>query len=139
MINPNELRKMLKRMGVGNLNVEELSAAKVVIYLRNGSVLEVPNPNVAAIKMQGMVIYQVQASERDVKTTPSSPQQQAAPAQSSIIMSRPPTAPEPAVSEEDVRLIMDQTGATRDDAVKALKESGGDLAEAILKLQGKKQ
>ncbi len=73
MINPNELRKMLKRMGVGNLNVEELSAAKVVIYLRNGSVLEVPNPNVAAIKMQGMVIYQVQASERDVKATSSPP------------------------------------------------------------------
>ncbi|GGP21480.1 NagC family transcriptional regulator [Thermocladium modestius] len=138
MINPNELRKMLKRMGVGNLNVEELSAAKVVIYLRNGSVLEVPNPNVAAIKMQGMVIYQVQASERDVKAT-SSPQQQAAPAQSSIIMGRPPTAPEPAVSEDDVRLIMDQTGATRDEAVKALRESGGDLAEAILKLQSKKQ
>ena len=137
MINPNELRKMLKRMGVGNLNVEELSAAKVVIYLRNGSVLEVPNPNVAAIKMQGMVIYQVQASERDVKATPS-PQQQASP-QSSIIMARPQTAPEPAVSEEDVRLIMDQTGATRDEAVKALRESGGDLAEAIPKLQSKKQ
>ncbi|MFP3307487.1 MAG: NAC domain-containing protein, partial [Thermocladium sp.] len=58
MINPNELRKMLKRMGIGNLNVEEINAAKVVIYLRNGSTLEIPNPSVAAIKMQGMMIYQ---------------------------------------------------------------------------------
>ena len=125
---------MLKRMGIGNLNVEEINAAKVVIYLRNGSTLEIPNPSVAAIKMQGMMIYQIQASEKDVKTTPT---QAAAPA-SSIIMQRPQTQ-EPPVSEDDVRLIMDQTGATRDDAIKALKESNGDLAEAILKLQSKKQ
>ncbi|MGC8597256.1 MAG: nascent polypeptide-associated complex protein [Thermocladium sp.] len=134
MINPNELRKMLKRMGIGNLNVEEINAAKVVIYLRNGSTLEIPNPSVAAIKMQGMMIYQIQASEKDVKTT----QTQAAAPASSIIMQRPQTQ-EPPVSEDDVRLIMDQTGATRDDAIKALKESNGDLAEAILKLQSKKQ
>ncbi|MFP3211142.1 MAG: nascent polypeptide-associated complex protein [Thermocladium sp.] len=135
MINPNELRKMLKRMGIGNLNVEEINAAKVVIYLRNGSTLEIPNPSVAAIKMQGMMIYQIQASEKDVKTTQT--QAAAAPAPS-IIMQRPQTQETP-VSEDDVRLIMDQTGATRDEAIKALKESNGDLAEAILKLQSKKQ
>ncbi|MFP3313027.1 MAG: nascent polypeptide-associated complex protein [Thermocladium sp.] len=134
MINPNELRKMLKRMGIGNLNVEEINAAKVVIYLRNGSTLEIPNPSVAAIKMQGMMIYQVQASEKDVKTTQT--QAAAAPAPS-IIMQRPQE--ETPVSEDDVRLIMDQTGVTRDEAIKALRESNGDLAEAILKLQSKKQ
>jgi len=133
MINPNELRKMLKRMGIGNLNVEEINAAKVVIYLRNGSTLEIPNPSVAAIKMQGMMIYQVQASEKDVKTTQT--QAAAAPAPS-IIMQRPQE--ETPVSEDDVRLIMDQTGVTRDEAIKALRESNGDLAEAILKLQSKK-
>lgn len=133
MINPNELRKMLKRMGIGNLNVEEINAAKVVIYLRNGSTLEIPNPSVAAIKMQGMMIYQVQASEKDIKTTQT--QAAAAPAPS-IIMQRPQE--EAPVSEDDVRLIMDQTGATRDEAIKALRESNGDLAEAILKLQSKK-
>ena len=134
MINPNELRKMLKRMGIGNLNVEEINAAKVVIYLRNGSTLEIPNPSVAAIKMQGMMIYQIQASEKDVKTTQT--QAAAAPAPS-IIMQRPQE--ETPVSEDDVRLIMDQTGVTRDEAIKALRESNGDLAEAILKLQSKKQ
>ncbi|MFP3298293.1 MAG: nascent polypeptide-associated complex protein [Thermocladium sp.] len=133
MINPNELRKMLKRMGIGNLNVEEINAAKVVIYLRNGSTLEIPNPSVAAIKMQGMMIYQIQASEKDVKTTQT--QAAAAPAPS-IIMQRPQE--EAPVSEDDVRLIMDQTGVTRDEAIKALRESNGDLAEAILKLQSKK-
>ncbi|MFP3179049.1 MAG: nascent polypeptide-associated complex protein [Thermocladium sp.] len=133
MINPNELRKMLKRMGIGNLNVEEINAAKVVIYLRNGSTLEIPNPSVAAIKMQGMMIYQIQASEKDIKTTQT--QAAAAPAPS-IIMQRPQE--ETPVSEDDVRLIMDQTGVTRDEAIKALRESNGDLAEAILKLQSKK-
>jgi len=38
------------------------------------------------------------------------------------------------VPEEDIELVMSQTGAGRDQAAKALKESGGQPAEAILKI-----
>ena len=37
---------------------------------------------------------------------------------------------------EDIKLIMDQTNCTEDEARNALKESNGDIAEAILKLTG---
>jgi nascent polypeptide-associated complex subunit alpha len=35
---------------------------------------------------------------------------------------------------EDIKLIMDQTGKTEEEAKKALQDSNGDIAEAILKL-----
>jgi len=36
--------------------------------------------------------------------------------------------------KEDIKLVMDQTGKTEEEAKKALEESNGDIAEAILKL-----
>jgi len=44
-------------------------------------------------------------------------------------------AEEISLSEEDVKLVMEQTGATRERAIQALVESGGDLAAAILRIQ----
>jgi len=40
------------------------------------------------------------------------------------------------ISEEDIELIVEQTGCSRDSAIKALKKAKGDLAEAILIIQG---
>ena len=39
------------------------------------------------------------------------------------------------ISEEDIKLVMEQAGVDYDSAKKALEETKGDLAEAILKLQ----
>jgi nascent polypeptide-associated complex subunit alpha len=41
----------------------------------------------------------------------------------------------PGVAEEDVRLVADQTGKSMEEARRALEESQGDLAKAILLLQ----
>ncbi len=38
------------------------------------------------------------------------------------------------ISEEDIKLVMEQAGVDHDTAKKALEEAKGDLAEAILKL-----
>ncbi len=50
------------------------------------------------------------------------------------ISSTPAIANEQKVPEEDISLVMDQTGRTHEEAEKALKECGGQPAEAILKL-----
>jgi nascent polypeptide-associated complex subunit alpha len=42
----------------------------------------------------------------------------------------------PAVPEEDVRLVMEQTKAPEEKVRRALAETKGDIAEAILRLQG---
>jgi nascent polypeptide-associated complex subunit alpha len=39
------------------------------------------------------------------------------------------------ILKEDVKLVMEQTGKSEQEAEKALKETKGDIAEAILKLQ----
>jgi nascent polypeptide-associated complex subunit alpha len=44
-------------------------------------------------------------------------------------------APTIALSEEDVKLVADQTGKSVEEARKALEECEGDLAKAILLLQ----
>ena len=36
--------------------------------------------------------------------------------------------------EEDIKLVMEKTGKSREEAEKVLKESNGDIAEAIMKL-----
>ena len=41
-----------------------------------------------------------------------------------------------AVSDEDVKMVMEQTGATQKKARGALEKAGGDLAEAIVSLSG---
>ena len=40
----------------------------------------------------------------------------------------------PTFSDEDIELVMSQAGCERDAAVKALSESNGEPAEAIIKL-----
>ena len=41
------------------------------------------------------------------------------------------------IPEEDVRLVADQTGKSVEEAKRALEETEGDLAKAILLLQTK--
>ncbi len=42
---------------------------------------------------------------------------------------------EKVIPEEDVRLVMEQTGASEEEAREELRKTGGDLAEAILRLK----
>ena len=41
------------------------------------------------------------------------------------------------ISEEDMRTVIEQTSCTKEEALDALENSNGNLAEAILKLQNK--
>ena len=121
--NPRELEKILKRMGI---KVEEVDAAYVEIRLKNGEVLRINNPTVALMRMPNKtLLYQIQAAEGSVqKMTPAPQPQQTAEYQP---------------SEEDIALVMEQTGATREEAVKALAEAKGDLVQAAMKLLQKRQ
>jgi nascent polypeptide-associated complex subunit alpha len=121
--NPRELEKLLKRMGI---KVEEVDAAYVEIRLKNGEVLRINNPTVALMKLPNkMWIYQIQTSESAVQKAAPAPQ--------------PQQAAEYQPSEEDIALIMEQTGASREEAIKALVETKGDLVQAAMKLLSQKR
>jgi nascent polypeptide-associated complex subunit alpha len=69
---------------------------------------------VAILQVQGQKIFQVAGGK---------------------VSEKAPERKVPTVPEEDVRLVADQTGKSIEEARKALEESGGDLAKAILLLQ----
>jgi nascent polypeptide-associated complex subunit alpha len=103
---------MMQRMGLSMDAVPEVE--QVTIKTSNKEII-IEEPEVAIVEMQGQKIFQVAGGKISEK-----------------IMERKPTFP-----EEDVRLVADQTGKSIEEARKALEESGGDLAKAILLLQSK--
>ena len=114
---PRELEKILKRMGI---KVEEVDVAYVELKLKNGETIRINGPTVALMRMPNKVlVYQIQAAEGSV--------QKVAPAAA-------PATSEYQPSEEDIALLTEQTGASREEAIKALVEAKGDLVQAAMKL-----
>ena len=99
-------RQMQRLMQQMGIKSEEIKASRVVIE-REGEKIIIENPQITQIEMQGQKSYQIAGTERT----------------------------ESAISDDDVKMIAEQTGASEADAKKALEGSGGDIAEAILKLK----
>jgi nascent polypeptide-associated complex subunit alpha len=104
---------MMQRMG---MNMNTIEDVQQVIIKTGDKEITVEEPEVAILELQGQKIFQITGG----RITEKAAERKA-----------PPTA------EEDVRLVADQTGKSLEEARKALEESGGDLAKAILILQSK--
>ena len=112
-VNPREARRMMQRMGMSMDSVQDVE--QVVIKTASKEII-IEQPEVAILQMQGQKIFQVAGG----KITEKVPER---------------VAPKLALSEEDVKLVADQTGKSVEEARKALEECEGDLAKAILLLQ----
>jgi nascent polypeptide-associated complex subunit alpha len=110
-VNPREARRMMQRMG---MNMEAVEDVQEVIIKTPSKEIVIEKPEVAILQVQGQKIFQVAGGKVSEKA----------------LERKAPTVP-----EEDVRLVADQTGKSIEEARKALEESGGDLAKAILLLQ----
>jgi len=106
-INPRDLQKAMQRMGIQQKDVE---AQEVIIRLADKDIIISP-PQVAKVNMMGQETWQISGPAREV--------------------ARDST---PDIKEEDIKTVIDQTGKTREEALHAIKEAKGDLAEAILTL-----
>jgi len=107
-MNPKQMAQIMKQMGIKN---EPVDALRVIVEKADGSKLVVEPAQVILVEMQGQKSLQVSGSFRE-------------------------EAGEGAdAAPSDVDLVMDETGASKEEAEKALEEAGGDLAEAILKLK----
>ena len=109
-VSPRDAKRMMQRMG---LSMGEIPDVQEVIVRTTTKEIVVENPEVAVLDMHGQKIFQV-TGERIVERE----------------IERKVTVP-----EEDVRLVADQTGKSVEEAKKALEETKGDLAKAILLLQ----
>ena len=109
--------RMMQKMGV---KMDELQDVSQVIIKTPSKDIVIETPTVTLVTVQGQIMYQIVGGEASEK-------QPAAAGQSVSAISPP---------ETDVLLVVQQTGKTADEARKALADSGGDLARAILLLKG---
>lgn len=112
-VNPREARRMMQRMG---MSMDAVADVEQVVIKTGSKEIMIEEPEVAVLEMQGQKIFQVTGGKITEKAAERKPS---------------------AIAEEDVRLVADQTGKSPDEARRALEESGGDLAKAILLLQSK--
>ncbi len=113
----------MQRMG---MQMNEVGNVTRVIIQSPGKEIVIEQPTVTSINVQGQKMYQVLGGKVNERV----PQ--------AVQASTPQTAPEPMpahVLDEDVLLVSQQAKVSMDVARKALTESGGDLARAILQLQ----
>jgi nascent polypeptide-associated complex subunit alpha len=110
-MSPRNAKRMMQRMG---MNMGEMPEVQEVIFRTNDKEIVVENAQVAVLEMQGQKIFQVtgQVSERGLEN------------EAKVV-----------IAEEDAQLVADQTGKSIEEARRALEESDGDLAKAILLLQ----
>jgi nascent polypeptide-associated complex subunit alpha len=106
-INPRQMNQMMKRLGI---NVKEIENVKSVVIETGSSKYIFDNAEVTMMDAQGQKTYQIVGRPR--------------------IVSKKDEIP-----KEDIDLVVMQTGKSYSEAKKALEDSKGDIAEAILKLK----
>lgn len=104
-INPGQMKAMMQKLG---MKQEEIEAERVIIEKADSKIVIEP-VNVQKIVMQGQTSFQISGEIREETKAEG-------------------------VREEDVKLVMEKTGASKKEALDALKQTGGDIAEAIVKL-----
>ncbi|WP_456420829.1 nascent polypeptide-associated complex protein [Thermococcus sp.] len=107
-MNPRQMKKLMRQLGI---KMEELEGVKEVVLRLEGREIVLKNPVVTVMVVQGEKTYQIVPESEEVREVLEIP-------------------------EEDIQLVMEQAGVDRETALNALKETKGDIAEAILKLSG---
>jgi len=138
---------MMRKMGIEMRDIDHVQ--EVIVRTRDRE-YRFNRPSVSVMKAQGTETWQVQgkptthelvagpAASPNPATTgkpTAAPTSASTPTATVPTPTPTPTAPvKLEVPEEDVRMVMEQTGKDRATARRALEECGGDLAEAIVKL-----
>ena len=109
-MSPREMQKAMKRLGIKQ---EEIEAEEVVIKSPK-KYLVIKNPHVSKVNMMGQETFQIVGEITEVD-------------RSEITE----------IDENDMAVVMGQANCSKEEALEALQNSNGNLAEAILKLQNK--
>ena len=109
-MNPRDVQKAMKRLGIKQ---EEIDAEVVIIKTADKDII-IRNPQVSKVNMGGQETFQIAGEIEESEKSG-----------------------EAEISDDDVATVVEQANCTKEEALEALEESGGNLAEAILKLQNK--
>jgi nascent polypeptide-associated complex subunit alpha len=126
-MSPKQIERMMRKMGIEQ---KELEGVKEVILRFSDKEWVISNPQVTMVKQAGSETYQVAGAKTERKISGKDTSQAV------------PMTPERVTQErkieipiEDAALVAGQTGVDIETAKKALMETDGDLAAAILKLR----
>ncbi|ADG12849.1 nascent polypeptide-associated complex protein [Methanocaldococcus infernus] len=111
-LNPRMIKKMQKMMKDFEMDAKDLKVRRVVfIFDEEEWIFE--EPKVQEMELFGIKSYSVMGKPKKVKREV-----------------------KVEITEEDINLVAEQCNVSKEEAKKALEECNGDIAEAILKLQG---
>ena len=119
-MNPKQMKQMqrqMKKMGMDmkelkmGMDMKELKNVKEVIIRLEDKELIIPNAEVSLMNVMGQETYQVTGKAQEVEI------------EEELI-----------IPDEDIEMVANQAGVSKDEAEQALMDTNGDLAEAILKL-----
>lgn len=99
-------RDVQRMMEKMGIKSEEIKAKRVTIEKEDGQIV-ISDPHVTIIDMSGQKSFQIVGKVEE----------------------------RAAISEEDVNLVMQKANVSKEQAEKALQESNGNIADAIMKLQ----
>ena len=100
-------KQMQRMMKQLGIKSDEIAAKKVIIETGTKKII-ILNPSITAIDMNGQKSFQISGEVIEENA---------------------------GMPEEDVQMVAQQSGKTKKEAEKALTETNGDIAEAILKLK----
>jgi len=112
-VNPKQMQKMMNKMGIKQV---DLGARKVIIELEDKKLVFDSNVSVQRVNMMGQETFQIVGPYNEESYDDN-----------------------PSISDEDVQVVIAQTGVSRERAIEAITGSKGDLAEAIMELSAKKE
>ena len=107
-MNPRKMQQMMKQLGIQQ---QDIQAEEVIIRGADKNII-IRNPSVQKVNMMGQINFQISGEVHEEARI---------------------TAP--TISEEDILTVMEQASVDRTKAKKALENTNGDLAEAIMNLQ----
>jgi nascent polypeptide-associated complex subunit alpha len=110
-MNPKQLKQMQRTMKQMGMDMQDVKGVSEVLIKFKNKELIIKNPKVNLMNYMGQDTYQITGKVKERKLEV-----------------------ELVIPDDDVELVSTQTGANKDDARKALQETNGDLAEAIMRL-----
>lgn len=130
--NPKNMQAMMKRLGI---KTEEIDATEVIIKAKDKEIV-ISSPEVVKTIIQKNILFQISGKieERALRETEEASVQIKKDESASSASGVEETDEEISISDEDIKIVMSQTGKGAEESKKALIEAKGNIAEAIINL-----
>ncbi len=118
-MNPRQVKQAMRKLGI---ETEDLEDVQEVVIRTKSKQYVITEASVTIMQAQGQKTYQI-TGETEILPLSQAP-----------VAAKAGTPVPPFIPEDDIKLVMSQTGASREKVIEALRAVDGQPAEAIIKL-----